>query len=231
MKQTIGPVDWGAIRLIAFDVDGTLYRQRPLRTQMAYDLLVHTVSRLSLDTVIVLRAYRQIRERMSTHEIPDFEHQLVAETSAVTGRSPSQVRLIVEEWIERRPLPLLASCRYPGLTELFAGMRKKGKLLGVLSDYAVNAKLAALGLYADYVVSANDDGVALLKPNPRGLQVLIEAAEVEPCQTLLIGDRVDRDGEAARRAGAHCLIRCSKPLKDWQTFSRFDDVIFDDFLS
>ena len=31
------PSDWKDIRLVAFDVDGTLYRQRPLRLRMARD--------------------------------------------------------------------------------------------------------------------------------------------------------------------------------------------------
>jgi FMN phosphatase YigB (HAD superfamily) len=227
----IEPFDWPSIRLVAFDVDGTLYCQRSLHIRLACDLLLSAMSSRSLDAIVVLWTYRQIRERLSSHEIPDFERQLVAETSASSERSPTQVRRIVEEWIERRPLPLLAACRYPGLQELFAGIRRKGKLIGVLSDYTVNAKLSALGLYADHAVSANDESVGLLKPNPRGLQVLIEAAGVEPCQTVLIGDRTDRDGQAARRAGAHSLIKSSKLLKGWQTFSRFDGAIFYHFLS
>ena len=39
------PSDWKDIRLVVFDVDGTLYRQRPLRLRMARDLVLHAVTK------------------------------------------------------------------------------------------------------------------------------------------------------------------------------------------
>jgi putative hydrolase of the HAD superfamily len=56
-------------------------------------------------------------------------------------------------------------------------------------------------------------------------------AGVEPEQTVLIGDRAERDGMAARRAGAHALIRSDKPLPGWITFRRFDDPVFAPMLA
>ena len=64
--------------------------------------------------------------------------------AAATGRSPEQVRAVVSQWIDRHPLPYLRACRYAGLGELFAGLRRHGKTIGVLSDYPAVAKLAAL---------------------------------------------------------------------------------------
>jgi len=226
----LGPSDWGGVRLVAFDMDGTLYSQYRLRARMMRDILLDAASRWTLDAITVLRAYRRIREQLGEQEVPDFEGALVAETARATGRSADDVRLIVEEWIERRPLPYLEACRYPGLIELFAGLRRKGKLIGILSDYPASAKLSALGLDADHIVCASDKGIGLLKPNPRGLQAMIEAAGTSPHQTVLIGDRADRDGVVARRIGAWPLIRSAKPVKDWQTFATFDDAIFRNFL-
>jgi len=51
-------------------------------------------------------------------------------------------------------------------------------------------------------------------------------ANSPPQNTVLIGDRVDRDGLAAARAGARCLIRSSAPRKGWTTFARYDSPIF-----
>jgi len=136
------------------------------------------------------------------------------------------VRAIATEWLERRPLPYLVSCLYPRLTELFAGLRRNGKSIGVLSDYPAKAKLAALGLTADHIVTAGNEGVRLLKPHPRGLESLMTAAGVQASATVLIGDRADRDGVAARRAGARALIRSSRPIEGWQTFAGFDDALF-----
>ncbi len=223
--------DWSGIGLVVFDVDGTLYRQRPLRLRMARDLFFHTLLSANLNVVSVLAKYRRIRERLSSEQVSDFERVLIAQTAIATSNSTDAVRAIVSEWIEQRPLSYLSDCIYPALPQLFAGLRRKGKIIGILSDYPVKAKLAALGLTANHVVCATDDDVGVLKPHPRGLNVLIRAANAKANETVLIGDRADRDGLAARRAGARALIRSSKTIKDWQTFSGYDDPLFDFFLN
>jgi FMN phosphatase YigB (HAD superfamily) len=224
------PPDWAGIHLVVFDVDGTLYRQRQLRLRMARDLLIHTVLKRDPKIIAVLARYRRIRERLGNEQVINFEIASIAQTAAATAVSPDKVRSIVSEWIEQRPLGYLAACRYPGLSQLFAGLRRSGKSIGILSDYPAKAKLEALGLTANYVVSAGDDGIGVLKPHPRGLESLIAAAGVQPHETVVIGDRVDRDGLVARRAGARALIRSSKPIGGWQTFARFDEGLFAPFL-
>jgi FMN phosphatase YigB (HAD superfamily) len=231
LPRRLEPADWAGIRLVAFDVDGTLYDQQRLRLTMLRELLFDAASRRSLQTLTVLRAYRRIRERLAEKEIPDFESALIAETARVTKHSACDVQAVVREWIERRPLRHLAFCRYPGVVELFAGLRQKGKIVGVLSDYPARDKLAALALQADHIVCAGDPGIGMLKPHPRGLAALIATAGAEPRSTVLIGDRAERDGAAARRTGAWPLIRARKSLVGWQTFDRFNDPMFQDVLS
>lgn len=218
--------DWQDIRLVAFDVDGTLYRQRPLRLRMAADLLGHALRERSLVGLRVLSRYRRIRERLGHEEAAGFEPVLLAETAAAASVPEDLVRAIVAEWIDRRPLAHLARCRYAGLVELFAALRRRGKSIGILSDYPAPAKLEALGLAADHVVSAGDEGVGILKPHPRGLLALIERAGATPGTTVLIGDRTDRDGLAARRAGARVLIRSSRQIDGWQTFAGYEAAPF-----
>jgi putative hydrolase of the HAD superfamily len=218
--------DWNAIRLVVFDVDGTLYRQGPLRRRIAYDILTYSILNRDLKVVRVLAKYRKIRERLADDEVVDFDRVLIAETAQATATSTDTVRAIVTKWMEQRPLSYLAACRYPGLPDLFAGLRRNGKAIGILSDYPSKAKLEALGLSADHIVSASDAGIGLLKPHPRGLEVLIAAAGVEPRQTILIGDRPERDGIAARHVGAWALIRSPRPIEGWQNVAAFDDVLF-----
>jgi putative hydrolase of the HAD superfamily len=218
--------DWDSIRLVAFDVDGTLYEQSPLRRRITYDLAIYSISNRDMSVIRVLAKYRKIRERMSDEHVVDFERALIDETALATATTTDTVRAIVAEWMEQRPLPYLANCRYPGLPGLFAGLKRNGKAIGILSDYPSKAKLEALGLSADHAVSAGDAGVGTLKPHPRGLEVLIAAAGSEPHQTILIGDRPERDGLAARRVGAWPLIRSSRPVEGWQTVTAFDDALF-----
>jgi putative hydrolase of the HAD superfamily len=229
--QPFRPGDWQGITLVAFDVDGTLYDQRALRLRMARDLLSQAFRRRDLGVFRVLGTYRDLREQLGDAETHDFESQLLARTATTTRSTESTVRTIVAEWIERRPLLYLADCRYKGVTELFAGLRRHRKVVGVISDYPAAAKLAALGLAADFVVSATDSDVAVLKPHPRGLRQLMRRAAVSPSATLLIGDRTERDGLAAQRASTHCLIRSSRPKTGWQTFAHFNDPLFGPMLS
>jgi len=225
------PSWWEDIRLVVFDVDGTLYRQRPLRIRVARDVLLYTLLKRDLNVIAVLAKYRRIRERLSDEQVVDFDRVLIAETATATANSTDKVRAIIAEWVEQRPLPYLTACRYPGVPQLFAGLRRNGKSIGILSDYPAKPKLIALGLTANHVVFAGDQGIGLLKPHPRGLESLIAAAGVKAHATVVIGDRPDRDGLVARRAGAHALIRSAKPIEGWQTFTRFDDALFAPFLT
>ena len=141
--------DWDDIDLVVFDVDGTLYRQRSLRLRMARDMLLYTLIKRDLKVIAVVRQYRRIRERLADEQVVDFERVLIAKTAKATSNSPERVHAIVSEWIELRPLPYFAGCRYPGVPQLFAGLRRKGKSIGILSDYPVEAKLEALELTAN----------------------------------------------------------------------------------
>ncbi len=216
--------DWRGIRLVAFDVDGTLYDQKPLRLRMAARLGLDCVMRASLRSASLLKTYRHLREELAEAEAEDFEHALVSAVASRHGVASGIVRTLTSEWMEKRPLSLLPACRFPHVDMLFERIRTSGRTIGVLSDYPARDKLDALSLRAHHVVCAGDVGV--LKPHPRGLQRLMAMAEATPAQTVLIGDRVERDGEAARRAGAYSLIRSGKPLVGTRCFARYDDEIF-----
>ena len=165
------PLDWDNMHFVVFDVDGTLYRQRPLRIRMARDLLLYTLLKRDLNVIAVLARYRRIRERLGDEQVIDFERALITQTATATANSPDSVRSIVSEWVERRPLGYLAACRYPGLPRLFSGLRRSGKSIGILSDYPAEAKLEALGLTADHVVFAGDESIGILKPHPEVLSL------------------------------------------------------------
>jgi HAD superfamily hydrolase (TIGR01549 family) len=221
-----GTLDWDGIRLVVFDVDGTLYDQRGLRFRMLREMLLASIRSRDIDFIRVLRAYRRIREELGDSLHQDFERELTSRTAALVGCSEDEVRATAGEWLERRPLRHLIRYRYPRLPELFRGLRKHGKKIGIFSDYPAPAKLAALELDADVVVCASDADVGVLKPHPRGLQVLMARAATSPAETILIGDRPERDGLAAQAAQVRPLIRSRKPIDGWHTFARYDDPLF-----
>jgi putative hydrolase of the HAD superfamily len=217
---------WNAIELVVFDVDGTLYAQTPLRMRMVLALSLHTLASGSLETLKVLKHFRRVREDLGSREAQNFESALFEETSKITGTSPERIAEIVHEWIEVRPLAYLKACRYSGLTEVFEGLRSRGIKIGVFSDYPANQKLKALALEADFVVSAEDATVRVLKPNPRGLIELMDQAGAPPSRTLMVGDRIDRDGEAAKRAGTQSLILSAKKRPGWSCFKSYEQAPF-----
>jgi HAD superfamily hydrolase (TIGR01549 family) len=225
-----GPVtrklNWDEIRLVAFDVDGTLYDQRGLRLCMLREMLLASIRGRGVDFIFILRAYRRIREQLGDSLHEDFDRELTSRTAAFVGCSEERVRSTAGEWLEQRPLRHLIRYRYPGLPELFRGLRKQGRKIGIFSDYPARAKLEALQLDADVIVCASDADVGVLKPHPRGLHVLMSRAATNPTQTILIGDRPERDGLAAQAANVRSLIRSRKSIGGWQTFARYDDPLF-----
>src|SRR3546814_18219374 len=112
--------------------------------------------------------------------------------------------------MNRRPLPLLMKARFPGGARLFHAIRASGRGIGVLSDYPAVAKLEALGLAADFIVAAADDGVGVMKPSPAGLIHLMERAGASARPTILIVARPERDDEAGRRDGVSPHIGSSE---------------------
>lgn len=218
--------DWPSVRLVVFDVDGTLYRQPPLRRRMALALLSHVATSGDVRLLRLLSDYRRERERLADAEVADFDATLAATIAARHGVDPATVTALVTDWIETRPLPYLRPHVVPGTVALFDGLRRSGRTIGVLSDYPATAKVAAMGLAGDIIAAAADPGIGIMKPHPRGLQFVMAAAGATPATTLMIGDRPERDGAAACRAGVPVLIRSPKPVAGWHCFADFNDPLF-----
>jgi HAD superfamily hydrolase (TIGR01549 family) len=218
-------IDWSAFDLIVFDVDGTLYSQRKLRLKMAGVLARHCLITGSMKTPRILGSYRQWREELAEQSDERFEEVLIGRLASRYRKSEADIQAIVTEWMEVQPLKYLKECRYAGVKELVAQLRSTGKIIGVLSDYPAQDKLSRLELEADFVLSARDEQVAALKPNPRGLQHLMALAGVGPEATVMIGDRAERDGEMGRRAAVKTYLRSRKAITGWDCFSSFLDLL------
>ena len=99
---------------------------------------------------------------------------------------------------------LAAAFRRQALLAEIEAFRGAGGRTALVSDYPAKRKLEALGassLFDAVVASGEPGGPRRLKPHPDGLLRAAAALEVEPSVCLVIGDREDADGEAARAAG------------------------------
>ncbi len=82
--------------------------------------------------------------------------------------------------------------------------KAKGGRTALVSDYPAQRKLDALGcreLFDVIVANGEKNGPRRLKPDPEGYLLAAKLLEVAPAVCLVIGDRDDADGAAARAAG------------------------------
>lgn len=224
--------DWDDIDLVVFDVDGTLYDQRRLRRHMLIELGKFSCQTFSLTTLRTLRDFRRCREMLSGG--PDggadytrLQYELTARWRNITE---AEVEAIARDWLEERPLRFLRNCRFDGVAELFDACVGAGKKIGVWSDFPATEKLGALELAAEFVVSSADEMVRRLKPDPSGLKHILANAGVPAQRAILIGDRAERDGVAAQRAGTAVLLRSDIRHPLFRTFKTYRDPVFQPLL-
>jgi len=204
------PVDAARrVRAVLFDLDGTLYRQPPVRASMACELamqaLIHPLQ--APVTWRVLSAFRKAQETLRGRQGDSGGGQ--ADIAArQTGLTVARVEGIVQEWMVTRPLKHLARYRAAGLLPLLDFLTGRGIKMGVFSDYPAALKLQALGIDGRFslVLCSTDPDIGVFKPHPRGFLVASERWRVSPSEILVVGDRPDADAAGAAAAGMPCVI-------------------------
>ncbi len=187
------------------DLDGTLYRHKPVQLAMVLELLL-----FGWGAIKTLRTFRHSHEALrgisadpAALDVSPFQRQLDHAAKAL-GRSPADVELTVREWMFQRPLKWVARSQRKDLLQTLARYREGGGKTALVSDYPATGKLQALGAASlfDLVVSNGEPGgPSQLKPHPEGYLSAAQRLGVAPEACLVIGDRDDADGAAARAAG------------------------------
>ena len=158
-------------------------------------------------SIRVLCTFRREHERLR-RELVDLVdspyHLQLVRAAARLGREVGEVEEIVQRWMIRRPAKWLRMFRRRKLLAEIAAFRRQGGRTAVVSDYPARDKLTALDATQLFdVVLANGEpgGPRRLKPWPDGYLMAAERLGVAPGDCLVLGDRPDADGQAARRAG------------------------------
>lgn len=194
------------------DLDGTLYRHRPVQLAMAAELLL-----FGWTSIKTLRTFRHSHEELRSEAGKSlavgkspFQRQLDLAANKL-GKPAAEVERVVRRWMFERPLKWVARSKRRALLDALARYRASGGKTALVSDYPASGKLAALGATTlfDLVVSNGEEGgPSKLKPDPEGYLSAARRLGVEPKRCLVIGDRDDADGAAARAAGMGlCLVR------------------------
>jgi HAD superfamily hydrolase (TIGR01549 family) len=130
--------------------------------------------------------------------------QQIARAAARLGMTPRELEALVQRYMIERPRRWLRLFRRRPLLAEIASFRRGGGRCALVSDYPARAKLAALGAAAlfDVVIAAGEaGGPRRIKPDPEGLLRAAAELGVAPAACLVLGDRRDVDGAAARAAG------------------------------
>lgn len=198
--------------LVIFDLDGTLYYQRPLQCMMALSLAGYYAFHLRrIKELFVVKKYRKIREvSAGTYTEDVSEHYRQAGQSY--GFSAKEAEIIIQRWMYTVPCRLLKYVRDNRLKVIIDQLQSRGITATVYSDYPVEEKLEALEMTFPRCFSSFDPVIQCLKPNPVGITNILKEMNTLPQDAVMIGDRMSKDGQAAISAGIDYCILSRNPL-------------------
>ena len=194
-------------KTIILDMDGTLYLQPLVRICIALSLALHyALHPTHLKELFALQSYRRMRESGTYADSKDFAKRQFQALSEKYDLPISQIESIIHHWMQERPIKYIRRFRDKQLITITERLRKNGTVVVLYSDYPVVQKAAAVGIAADYLFCAEDEAIACLKPDPKGLLRMLETTATAPQDALFVGDRYAKDGLCAKAAGVDYVI-------------------------
>ena len=226
MVRVLHPLPAEQLRLLVFDLDGTLI-------DSAQDLCN------SVNATLVQFGREPLPDEAIASFIGNGAMMLVRRAFAAAGGLVAGEDLPVEAypWFldYYREHKLDYTYAYEGVLEALAALRElhdapggPGRAMPVLTNKPVRPAreiCAALGLAPYFLSIYGGNSFATKKPNPEGLLALMSEAGAKPEETVMIGDS-QVDVETARNAGAWC-IGCTFGLAPGSLAANPPDVIVD----
>ena len=192
-------------RAVIFDMDGTLYYQKPFQIRMIFYLMGHLLRHPSaIGDMMLIKRYREIREKWESYEetmpfpadmpLEDRQYEAVAAQKKVSAK---RVADAVCFYMQKAPLTLLPDYKDVILSDAIKHLKQKGVQIVIYSDYPVEEKLRALGIDADAYFTSADERINCMKPDPKGLKVILETLRLHAEDAVMVGDRYEKDGLSA----------------------------------
>ena len=204
-------------KLMLLDMDGTLYYQRKMQMLMCMEMLGyafgHPFLLWKLKTISVFRKVRENavgmeekQEEVKTASGSNLLQEHYKKTAVKIKKTPQEIEEVIDEWMFKRPLKHIYSCRDCVLCDKVQKCKKKGLKVVVYSDYPAEDKCKALGIFLDGVYSSDSERIGQMKPSAKAVDVIVSDFGVEKEEVLVIGDRYSRDGKMAENADVDYLI-------------------------
>ena len=191
-------LDLSKIKVVSWDVDGTLYSLPAFMSALKWWLVRGALSLRWLEVwtdFFRLLRFKRYMDRVR-HAAGDYR---------IGGPVPGR-DLIAETQhrVYRALLPKIGLLA--GVEALLQWFERREVRQVVLSDYLTTSKLEALGVSGYFSESYTGEGFDHLKPSPAVFHAMLDDLGIEPDELLHIGDRVDTDGAAAAEVGYQVAI-------------------------
>ena len=224
-----------SIKAIIFDFDGTLYDFSfiPIR------LILHEPYHL-----FRIRADRVVRKNLKGRDFDSteaFEIEYNRLMSKHTHLSPEENFKWYQETYVKKTMTRVLERHYKirdGLKDFIQSLKKKGMKMAVLSDYPlVTERLLAVGMDQETIecfsVISSTQELGCLKPAKRAFNQIADTLGVPAENCLVVGDRLDTDGEGARNSGMKFVQVSDKRQKkesqamNWKAFTQWAEKEFE----
>lgn len=207
---------------IIFDLDGTLYRMNwYLRPLLTLNLI---------STCLRLPRFLKVRATFSGVDMNSSDNLINSISEKVAFLEKSSIPEI-RSWIENKFYPSFVKSMFffrqsrPQINETLLSVKATGRKLAVLSDFGrVCERLKNLSIEPSlfHTVTSSEYSGAL-KPAARPFLEIAEEWKIAPENILVIGDRNDTDGAAARAAQMH-FLQISNSNNSSETLAGWNDV-------
>ncbi len=167
------------LKAIIADVDGTLYYQEPVRIMMGIELLLKRPW-----LVMKILRFRMDVERGKVY-LPQTD---------------------VAQWMYKEPLKWIRKFRDVDLIGLLNKLHDRGVSVILYSDHPCAEKGKYLDIKFDAAYTSSDNRIMSMKPDPKGLYLILEENNLRPQECLYIGDRMEKDGYCADKCGVKYII-------------------------
>ncbi len=191
-------MDLKSIKVVSWDVDGTLYSfsdfMKALKVYLIRGFFSLRCWTVVWDFLHLVR-FKMYMDRVR-HQEGDYHIQ---------GPVPGRERIAAAQ--HRIYAAILPELGLPkGVQELLHAFAQQGIRQVVLSDYLPTGKLVALGVDDMFDRVFTGEEYDHLKPAPVVFEEMIEELGIQPHELLHIGDREDTDGGAVDEVGYRVVV-------------------------
>jgi len=182
------------IKVVSWDVDGTLYDSRALRPAVARRIAGALASGRWKSARLAGKALRE--HKATDRRVRTSGGEVDAEALAFWNGP------LWSAFMDDFMLPALKELGpRPGLVKLLSDIASSGRAQVVVSDFDAERKLQALGVAPFFPRVFSGTRLGVLKPHPRVMSSVLAQLGVAGGAVVHVGDRLDTDDAAARGAG------------------------------